>query len=83
MAKYSFLLGEYTENEQVYHFGLRGKCYYINSKTGEGKEQNIYESSNMNEAYAKWKDIKGGKTKPGSRLAKPGSRDREKEKSKA
>ena len=63
MAKFSFLLGEYTENEQVYHFGLRGKCYYITSKISEEEEQTIYESTNMHEAYAKWKDIKGNKPK--------------------
>ena len=50
MAKYSFMLGEYTEDDQVYHFGCRGKCYYITLKDKEGVEQNISESSNMYEA---------------------------------
>ena len=44
MAKYSFMLGEYTEDDQVYHFGCRGKCYYITLKDKEGVEQSVYES---------------------------------------
>lgn len=67
MAKYSFMLGEYTDNDQVYHFGCRGKCYYITLKNKEGVEQNIYESSNMYEAYDKWKDLKGAKPKGSTR----------------
>ena len=61
MAKYSFMLGEYTEDDQVYHFGCRGKCYYITLKDKEGVEQSVYESSNMYEAYDKWKNLKGSK----------------------
>lgn len=61
MAKYSFMLGEYTEDNQVYHFGCRGKCYYITLKDKEGVEQSVYESSNMYEAYDKWKNLKGSK----------------------
>lgn len=67
MAKYSFMLGEYTDNDQVYHFGCRGKSYYITLKNKEGVEQNIYESSNMYEAYDKWKDLKGTNQKNNSR----------------
>ena len=42
MARYSSMLGEYTEDEQVYHFGCRGKCYYITLKDKEGVEQSVY-----------------------------------------
>ena len=71
MAKISFLLGEYTEEENVYHFGFRGKCYFITLKEKDDPEKNIYESSNMNEAYAKWRDIKGSKGKNCSRTSRP------------
>ena len=64
MAKYSFMLGEYTEDDQVYHFGCRGKCYYITLKDKEGVEQSVYESSNMYEAYDKWKNLKGFQSSP-------------------
>ena len=63
LAKFSILLGEYTENETTYHFGLKGKNYYITSLVSESEEQCIYESTNMHEAYAKWKSIKGNKPK--------------------
>lgn len=32
MAKYSFMLGEYTEDDQVYHFGLPGKMLLYHFK---------------------------------------------------
>ena len=75
MAKYSFMLGEYTEDDQVYHFGCRGKCYYITLKDKEGAEQSVYESSNMYEAYDKWKNLKGSRqSKANARPAKAQSR---------
>ena len=75
MAKYSFMLGEYTEDDQVYHFGCRGKCYYINLNDKEGVEQSVYESSNMYEAYDKWKNLKGSRqSKANARPAKAQNR---------
>ncbi len=75
MAKYSFMLGEYTEDDQVYHFGCRGKCYYITLKDKEGVEQSVYESSNMYEAYDKWKNLKGSRqSKANARPAKAQNR---------
>ena len=75
MAKYSFMLGEYTEDDQVYYFGCRGKCYYITLKDKEGVEQSVYESSNMYEAYDKWKNLKGSRqSKANARPAKAQNR---------
>ena len=75
MAKCSFMLGEYTEDDQVYHFGCRGKCYYITLKDKEGVEQSVYESSNMYEAYDKWKNLKGSRqSKANARPAKAQNR---------
>jgi hypothetical protein len=74
VAKYSFLIGEYTENEQTYHFSCRGKCYYISLKAkDQEEEESLYESTNMNEAYARWKEIKGKSGKGSGKVSYPGN----------
>lgn len=74
MAKYSFLLGEYTDEDQIYHFGCRGKCYYITLQDKDDTEKNIYESTNMYEAYDRWKDLKGSGSKNSQKSPRPQGR---------
>ncbi len=65
MKKYSFVVGECLKEDQKYQFRCKDRNYHISVTTPEGTEKIIFRSGNMQEAYARWREIKGGGQKNG------------------
>lgn len=59
MKKYSFIIGECLKEEQKYQFRCKDRSYLISSFENDGTEKVFYRTGNMQEAYARWREIKG------------------------